>query len=80
MHTVEAIMMTVMSASMLTMALSMLIVHYYWILMLLIVTAVLSVVGTSYFSWKTVKCLCGTGCEHCNEKKKMNDESFSCQP
>ena len=78
MHTVEAIMMTAMTVAMFIMALSMLVIHYYWSIGFLVITAVLSVIGMSYFSWKTVKCICGTGCEHCNEKNKMNDDSCSC--
>jgi len=78
MHTFEAAMMTVMAIAMFTMSLSMLVIHYYWGLVLLVTTVVLSTIGMTYFSWKTVKCVCGTGCEHCNEKKKMSDESCGC--
>ena len=66
MHTIEAIMMTVMAVSMLAMAMSMLVIHYYWGIALLVSTAVLSAIGVAYFSWKSIKCMCGTGCEHCN--------------
>jgi len=65
MHTVEALMMTIMAVAMLTMSLAMLFVLFYVSLALLVATAVLSVAGMTYFSWKTVKCMCGTGCEHC---------------
>ncbi|HXX05646.1 MAG TPA: hypothetical protein VEJ68_02375 [Candidatus Bathyarchaeia archaeon] len=72
MHTFEAIMMTVMAVAMFTMALSMLVIHFYWALFLLVSTVAMSVVGVGYFSWKTAKCMCGTGCEHCN-RDKNND-------
>jgi multisubunit Na+/H+ antiporter MnhC subunit len=75
MHTVEAIMMTIMAISMFVMGMSMLIVHYYLGIALLISTVVMSAVGIGYFSWKTAKCVRGTGCEHCN----MNNKNDSCQ-
>jgi multisubunit Na+/H+ antiporter MnhC subunit len=74
MHTVEAIMMTVMAIAMFTMGMSMLIVHYYIGIALLVATVAMSAVGIGYFAWKTAKCMCGTGCEHCN----MNDKNDSC--
>lgn len=70
MHTVEAMMMTIMAIAMFAMALAMLFVLYYVSLILLVVTAALSVVGMGYFSWKTAKCMCGTGCEHCLKEGK----------
>lgn len=70
MHTVEAIMMTIMAIAMFTMGMSMLIVHYYFGIALLVSTVIMSAIGIGYFSWKTAKCMCGTGCEHCNRDNK----------